>query len=58
MFLNNERRVYLFGEVSNERAEKFVSRLHELYEEGGDPITVFINSVGGSVTDAGKLCQH
>ena len=52
MFLDNERRVYLFGDVSNERAEKFVTRLHELYEEGGDPITVFINSVGGSVTDA------
>jgi ATP-dependent Clp protease protease subunit len=49
---NNERRTYLFGEINNEKTEKFISRLHELFEESGDPVTVFINSVGGSVTDA------
>lgn len=46
------RRVYLFGEVCNERAEKFISQLHELFDENKDPITIFINSCGGSVTDA------
>jgi ATP-dependent Clp protease protease subunit len=46
------RRVYLFGEVCNERAEKFISTLHELFDESKDPITIFINSCGGSVTDA------
>jgi ATP-dependent Clp protease protease subunit len=46
------RRVYLFGDISNERAEKFIAQLHELFEEGTDPITIFINSCGGSVTDA------
>jgi ATP-dependent Clp protease protease subunit len=46
------RRVYLFGEVCNERTEKFITQLHELFEESNDPVTVFINSCGGSVTDA------
>ena len=46
------RRVYLFGDICNERAEKFIAQLHELFDEGGDPITIFINSSGGSVTDA------
>jgi len=46
------RRVYLFGEVCNERAEKFIAQLHELFDENKDPITIFINSCGGSVTDA------
>lgn len=46
------RRVYLFGEVCNERAEKFITQLHELFEESHDPVTIFINSCGGSVTDA------
>ena len=46
------RRVYLFGEISNERAEKFIAQLHELFQEGDDPITIYMNSCGGSVTDA------
>ena len=46
------RRVYLFGEICNERAEKFLAQLHELFDENKDPITIFINSCGGSVTDA------
>ncbi|MFP5263311.1 MAG: ClpP family protease [Blastocatellia bacterium] len=46
------RKVYLFGEICNERAEKFIAHMHELFEQGGEPITVFVNSCGGSVTDA------
>jgi ATP-dependent Clp protease, protease subunit len=46
------RRIYLFGDVCNERAEKFLAQLHDLFDESGDPITIFINSSGGSVTDA------
>ncbi len=46
------RKVYLFGEINNERAEKFIAQLHELFEESDEPVTVFINSCGGSVTDA------
>jgi ATP-dependent Clp protease protease subunit len=46
------RKVYLFGEINNERSEKFIAQLHELFEESGEPITIYINSCGGSVTDA------
>jgi ATP-dependent Clp protease protease subunit len=46
------RKVYLFGEICNERSEKFIVQMHELFEQSGEPITVYINSCGGSVTDA------
>jgi ATP-dependent Clp protease, protease subunit len=46
------RKVYLFGEICVERAESFIVRIHELFEESGDPIAIYINSSGGSVTDA------
>jgi ATP-dependent Clp protease protease subunit len=46
------RKVYLFGEVCNERSEKFIAQMHELFEQSEEPITVFINSCGGSVTEA------
>ena len=46
------RKVYLFGEICNERSEKFIAQMHELFEQSAEPITVYINSCGGSVTDA------
>jgi ATP-dependent Clp protease, protease subunit len=46
------RKVYLFGEINNERAEKFIAQLHELFEASGEPVAIYINSCGGSVTDA------
>lgn len=46
------RKVYLFGEINNERAEKFVAQLHDLFEQSSEPVTVYVNSCGGSVTDA------
>lgn len=46
------RKVYLFGEICNERSEKFIAQMHELFEQSQEPITVYINSCGGSVTDA------
>jgi ATP-dependent Clp protease, protease subunit len=46
------RKVYLFGEICNERSEKFIAQMHELFQESCDPITVYINSCGGSVTEA------
>ncbi|HVG18721.1 MAG TPA: ATP-dependent Clp protease proteolytic subunit [Blastocatellia bacterium] len=46
------RKVYLFGEICNERSEKFIAQMHELFEQSGEPITVYVNSCGGSVTDA------
>lgn len=46
------RKIYLFGEINNERAEKFIAQLHELFEQSSEPVTIYINSCGGSVTDA------
>lgn len=46
------RKAYLFGEINNERAEKFIAQLHELFEQSSEPVTIYINSCGGSVTDA------
>ena len=46
------RKVYLFGEINNERAEKFIAQLHELFGQSGEPVMIYINSCGGSVTDA------
>jgi ATP-dependent Clp protease, protease subunit len=46
------RKVYLFGEINNERTEKFIAQLHELFDESGDAVTIYVNSCGGSVTDA------
>lgn len=46
------RKVYLFGEINNERTENFITQLHELFEKSSEAITIFINSCGGSVTDA------
>lgn len=50
--LANMRKIYLFGEINNERAEKFIAQLHELFEQSSEPVTIYINSCGGSVTDA------
>ena len=46
------RKAYLFGEINNERTEKFIAQLHELFEQSSEPVTIYINSCGGSVTDA------
>lgn len=46
------RNVYLFGDINNERAERFIAQLHTLFEENLNPIRIFMNSSGGSVTDA------
>jgi ATP-dependent Clp protease, protease subunit len=46
------RKVYLFGEICNELSEKFIAQMHELFQQSEDPITVYINSCGGSVTEA------
>jgi ATP-dependent Clp protease protease subunit len=46
------RRIYLFGDICSERSEKFIAQLHDLFEEGGEPITIYLNSCGGSITEA------
>jgi ATP-dependent Clp protease protease subunit len=45
------RDVYLVGDIEKDPARGCIERLRELAAEGSRPITVYINSAGGNVTD-------
>jgi ATP-dependent Clp protease protease subunit len=45
------RDVYLIGDIEKETARTCIERLRELANENDRPITVYINSAGGNVTD-------
>jgi ATP-dependent Clp protease, protease subunit len=45
------RDVYLIGDIEKDTARLCIERLRELANENGRPITVYINSAGGNVTD-------
>jgi ATP-dependent Clp protease protease subunit len=45
------RDVYLIGDIEKDSARAVIERLRELANEGLKPITMYINSAGGNVTD-------
>ncbi|HEX3703357.1 MAG TPA: ATP-dependent Clp protease proteolytic subunit [Vicinamibacterales bacterium] len=45
------RDVYLIGDIEKDNARSCIERLRELAHENGRPITLYINSAGGNVTD-------
>jgi len=45
------RDVYLIGDIEKDTARSCIERLRELANENSRPITVYINSAGGNVTD-------
>jgi ATP-dependent Clp protease protease subunit len=45
------RDVYLVGDIEKDAARTCIERLRELANENDKPITLFINSAGGNVTD-------
>ena len=45
------RDVYLIGDIEKDTARACIERLRELANENTKPITLFINSAGGNVTD-------
>jgi ATP-dependent Clp protease protease subunit len=45
------RDVYLIGDIEKDTARACIERLRELANDNGKPITLFINSAGGNVTD-------
>jgi ATP-dependent Clp protease protease subunit len=45
------RDVYLIGDIEKDNARICIERLRELAGENGKPITLFLNSAGGNVTD-------
>src|SRR5829696_1433904 len=45
------RDVYLIGDIEKDNARVFIEKLRELASDSRKPITVYINSAGGNVTD-------
>ena len=45
------RDVYLIGDIEKDPAKVVIERLRELANENRKPITIYINSAGGNVTD-------
>src|SRR5262250_1911484 len=45
------RDVYLIGDIEKDTARACIERLRELANENNHPITLYINSAGGNVTD-------
>ena len=45
------RDVYLIGDIEKDTARSCIERLRDLANDNGKPITLFINSAGGNVTD-------
>jgi ATP-dependent Clp protease protease subunit len=45
------RDIYLVGDIEKDTARNCIERLRELANEGDRPITLYINSAGGNVTD-------
>jgi ATP-dependent Clp protease protease subunit len=45
------RDIYLIGDIEKDTARTCIERLREMANENGKPITVYINSAGGNVTD-------
>src|SRR3954467_14470349 len=45
------RDVYLIGDIDKESARHVIERLREMANDSRRPITLYINSAGGNVTD-------
>ncbi|MEP6915349.1 MAG: ATP-dependent Clp protease proteolytic subunit [Acidobacteriota bacterium] len=45
------RDIYLIGDIDKDTARVVIERLRELANENSDPITIYLNSAGGNVTD-------
>jgi ATP-dependent Clp protease protease subunit len=45
------RDIYLIGDIEKDTARACIERLRELANDSGKPITIYINSAGGNVTD-------
>lgn len=50
--LLDQRKIFLFGDIEDEIAEKTVKQLHYLASINSLPISIYVNSSGGSVDSA------
>lgn len=46
----NNREIFLFEEITDETAQDVIAQLHYLNQQSHEDITIWINSLGGSVT--------
>lgn len=53
----SNRNIYLFGEINNTCAMNILSQIHVLEDISSDPINLYINSPGGSVSDGLAICE-
>jgi ATP-dependent Clp protease, protease subunit len=45
------RDIYLIGDIEKETAKSVIEKLREFANDSGRPITIYLNSAGGNVTD-------
>jgi len=45
------RELYLVGDIDKDVARQLIERLREMANEGSRPITIYLNTAGGNVTD-------
>jgi ATP-dependent Clp protease protease subunit len=45
------RDVYLIGDIEKDMARSVIERMREFANDGPDPITLYVNTAGGNVTD-------
>ena len=45
------RDVYLVGDIDKDTARAAIERIRELASDGDGPITLYLNTAGGNVTD-------
>src|ERR1700744_1629942 len=55
---NPNRAVYVTGKIDQDLVDKITPRINELRLESADPITVYIDSVGGQILLAETIRQH
>ena len=51
------RDIYLVGDIDKDTAKAVIERLRDLANDSGKPITLYVNSAGGNVTD-GLAIRH
>ena len=49
--LERLREVYLVGDIDKDSARQVIERMRELANENSRPITLYLNTAGGNVTD-------
>jgi ATP-dependent protease ClpP protease subunit len=52
---NHKRAIYVFGEINEDLLHRLTPQINELRCVNQDPITVYIDSIGGAIPVAERL---